>query len=117
MERDVASGIELNDNFHHMLSGGSDNRRLCELLDSLRSEVKRLEIWAFSDVSEWGQSIKEHQAILDAIESREFEDALEILNKNRLNSYTHIKQELRHAELSENPGNGDKNEPFRHGKE
>ena len=68
--KDIRAGIELNDQFHHLLSEKPGNRRLCELLDELPTQVRRLEIWAFSDCFEdWDGSIAEHEEILRAIEN------------------------------------------------
>ena len=85
--QDVRAGIELNDRFHHLLSAGSNNQRLCNMLDELRSEVKRLEMWAFFNTPQWDASKSEHDTILDAVEKREYEKALAILERNRLTTY------------------------------
>ena len=82
------AGIEFNNQFHHLLSEGSENRRLCDMLDELRSEVMRLEIWAFSSFSKWEISIREHDEILDAVERGDYERALQTLEANRLMTYT-----------------------------
>ncbi len=84
---DIGAGIELNNQFHHQLSEKCGNRRLCELLDELRMQVKRLEVWAFSDNNEWDASIAEHDEILQAIESKDYDRGLEVLEKNRLTTY------------------------------
>lgn len=92
---DVRAGIELNDKFHHLLSEQSGNRKLCTLLDELRTDVKRLEIWAFSDsIEEWEDSVAEHEDILLAIETRQYDRALEILEKNRLSTYNEFIEKL-----------------------
>lgn len=84
---DIAAGISLNHRFHHQLSAGSSNRRLRGMLDELRSKVESLEIWAFSHLSEWAESIDEHEELLAAIEKKDFELAIEVLRKNRLTTY------------------------------
>jgi DNA-binding GntR family transcriptional regulator len=86
--KDIRAGIELNDQFHHLLSEKSGNRRLCGLLDELRTQVRRLEIWAFSDCFEdWDASIAEHEEILQAIEKKNYQHGLDVLEKNRLTTY------------------------------
>lgn len=117
IDEDFKAGIELNDRFHHLLAEGSGNRRLCELLDELRSEVKRLELWAFSDISEWNDSIEEHEEILGAIEAGSYDVGLEVLGKNRLNSYHHFQDEIRHVEPGEALARGDGHGASIHGKE
>lgn len=93
-EKDIGAGIELNNQFHHLLSEKCGNRRLCELLDELRLEVKRLEVWAFSDMSEWEASIAEHDEILQAIEGKDFERGLAVLEKKRLTTYNDFVERL-----------------------
>ena len=85
---DIREGIELNNRFHHLLSEGSHNERLCEMLDELRAEVARLEVWAFSNISQWDVSIREHEEILEAVEAGDYDRALATLEENRLMTYT-----------------------------
>lgn len=92
---DVSAGIDLNDEFHHMLSRGSGNRHLCDMLVDLRSEVRRLEVWAFSKDrghEHWEESIREHGEILTAIEARDFERAVSSLERNRGTTYESYRQ-------------------------
>jgi DNA-binding GntR family transcriptional regulator len=49
--------------------------------------VRTLEIWAFSDIGHWQRSIEEHEEILQAIEARQFDKAIKILENNRLTTY------------------------------
>lgn len=81
---DTREGIELNNRFHNSLSEGSNNQKLCEIIRGLQAESLWLEIWAFSNISRWDISIREHDEILDAIESSDYEAALKKLKKNRL---------------------------------
>jgi len=86
-ENDVYAGIDTNHDFHSMLSAQSGNKRLCRMLEDLRSRVRSLEIWAFSDIEHWQKSIAEHEEIIRAIEKRQFDKALDILQNNRLTTY------------------------------
>ncbi len=86
-EKDVYAGIDNNHAFHSGLSALSGNKRLCRMLDDLRSRVRSLEIWAFSDIGHWQKSVEEHEEILQAMEEGELEKALEILANNRLTTY------------------------------
>ncbi len=85
---DIREGIELNNRFHHLLSEGSHNERLCEMLDELRAEVTRLEVWAFSNMPQWDVSVREHEKILDAVEAGDYDLALATTEENRLMTYT-----------------------------
>lgn len=97
-ENDVYAGIERNHEFHRCLSARCGNKRLCRMLDDLRSRVRSLEIWAFSHIAHWQRSIEEHEAILQAIEARDLERAIEILETNRLGTY---REYVKKAELQD----------------
>lgn len=85
--QDIAAGISNNHRFHDLLSAGSSNQRLRTMLEKLRSKVESLEIWAFSHIAEWAESIDQHEEILAAIEAGKFVLAIEVLKKNRLTTY------------------------------
>lgn len=104
-KQDIGAGISRNHRFHDLLSAGSSNQRLRSMLDELRSKVESLEIWAFSHINEWAESIEEHEALLAAIERGDFELAIEVLKKNRLTTYRDY-QENRwpYASLRPDPG-------------
>ncbi len=97
---DSREGVDLNNRFHHMLSQGSQNRRLIEMLESLRAEVTRLEVWAFSRVSQWDVSIREHDEILDAVAVGDFDRALATLEQNRLMTFTDFCERIGDATVS-----------------
>jgi DNA-binding GntR family transcriptional regulator len=86
-EKDVYAGIDQNHEFHNKLSARSGNKRLCRMLDDLRSRVRSVEIWAFSDIDHWQKSIDEHEEILKAVESKQLDKAIKILESNRLGTY------------------------------
>lgn len=86
-KQDIGAGIAINHQFHHLLSARSTNGRLLRMLDELRAKVKSLEIWAFSHISGWPESIQEHDQILDAIDAKKYDRAIEVLMKNRSTTY------------------------------
>jgi DNA-binding GntR family transcriptional regulator len=86
-EEDVYAGIENNHAFHEKLSARSGNKLLCRMLEDLRSRVRSLEIWAFSDIDHWQKSIAEHEAILQALEKGQLDQAMTTLETNRLSTY------------------------------
>jgi DNA-binding GntR family transcriptional regulator len=84
---DPAAGIEMNRQFHHTLLAKSGNRRLAELLDDLRSQIVRLELWSLAHISQREESARQHDEILDAIEEGDFKRALSTLRTNRMQVY------------------------------
>jgi DNA-binding GntR family transcriptional regulator len=100
-EEDVYSGIENNHAFHDKLSGRSGNKLLCRMLEDLRSRVRSLEIWAFSDIDHWQKSIEEHEKILQALEKGQLDKAMTILETNRLSTYREFIAKAQAAEDAE----------------
>jgi len=98
--KDVYVGIDKNHEFHAKLSARSGNKRLCRMLEDLRSRVRSLEIWAFSDIEHWQKSIDQHEEILKAVEARRLDKAIEILNNNRLGTYREFTSQTESQEQS-----------------
>ena len=65
---DVSAMLELNHAFHRLISERGGNRRLALLLDDLRSQLTRLELWYYSHRERTQRSIQEHEEIIAAIE-------------------------------------------------
>lgn len=89
---DPAAGIDANREFHQRLTAYTRNRKLLDLLDELRSQVVRLELWSFAHISQREESVTQHDEILDAMEARDLARALERLRYNRMASYRELAQ-------------------------
>jgi len=79
---DVRERIELNNRLHHLICEQSGSQRLTELLDDLRSQVTRMELWYYSQRSRTDESVADHEAFLDAVEAGNHDLALELLEHN-----------------------------------
>lgn len=90
---DVRSRIELNNEFHRVFSERSGNRRLVEMLDDLRAQLTRLESWYYSSGEHTGESVREHDRIIDAVEAGDHEGALALLEQNMSLTYQSLLQE------------------------
>ncbi|MBX6387130.1 MAG: GntR family transcriptional regulator [Microbispora sp.] len=94
MERgDSPKSIELNNQFHHRMCERSGNDRLSALLDDLRSQVTRLELWYFSYREHTELSVREHEEILAALEAKQFDLAMKVLERNWLHTHTMLLEE------------------------
>jgi DNA-binding GntR family transcriptional regulator len=91
---DSRLAIELNDRFHHVLSEKCGNERLCTLLDELRGQVVRLELWSANHAAHTSEALRQHDEIIDAVEARRYDDALTVLKLNRLQTYTAFNDEV-----------------------
>lgn len=79
---DVARRIDLNNAFHGMIADRSGNPRLIEMLDDLRQQVSRLELWYYSQGSRTDESVAQHEEMLSALEVGDFERALGLFERN-----------------------------------
>ncbi|MYW04363.1 FadR/GntR family transcriptional regulator [Streptomyces sp. SID3343] len=62
--------------FHQAIAGFSGNLVLCSLLDSLSSPTMRARVWrGLTQGDSWARTVREHQAIVDALESGDAEAA------------------------------------------
>ena len=63
---DVLSTFELNEKFHDIIIKASNNRRLCELIRSLRTQIRRFRMASLSRERDLSVAYKKHLRILDA---------------------------------------------------
>jgi DNA-binding GntR family transcriptional regulator len=91
---DVRESIEANHDFHHVLSERCGNTQLCNLLDSLRAQVLRLELWSSEHAEQVDAAIRQHDEIVDAIGRGDLPTALAVLKMNRLQTYTAYYEEI-----------------------
>jgi DNA-binding GntR family transcriptional regulator len=90
---EVRTRIDLNNDFHHVFSERSGNRRLGDLLDDLRAQLARLELWYYSSGEHTGESVREHDQIINAIESGDYAHALSVLEHNMSLTYQSLLEE------------------------
>ena len=85
--------LDLNTAFHRLISERGGNRRLASLLDDLRSQLTRLELWYYSQPERTQRSIREHEEIIAAIESGDRPRALSLLERNMSLTYESLVDE------------------------
>ena len=90
---DVRAMLDLNTAFHRLISERGGNRRLALLLDDLRSQLTRLELWYYSGRERTQRSIQEHEAIIAAVEQGDRARALELLERNMALTYRSLSEE------------------------
>jgi DNA-binding GntR family transcriptional regulator len=90
---DVRAMLDLNNEFHRLISARGGNRRLAMLLDDLRSQLTRLELWYYSGRDRTQRSIREHEEIIAAIESGDRPRALSLLERNMSLTYQSLVEE------------------------
>jgi DNA-binding GntR family transcriptional regulator len=91
---DVGALLDLNTAFHRLITERGGNRRLALLLDDLRSQLTRLELWYYSGRERTQRSIQEHEEIIAAVERGDRARALELLERNMSLTYRSLTQPL-----------------------
>ena len=90
---DVGAMLAQNERFHRLISERGGNRRLALLLDDLRSQLTRLELWYYSGRDRTQRSIREHEEIIAAIERGDRSLALSLLEQNMSLTYRSLVDE------------------------
>lgn len=97
---DVVAAVDLNDQFHRFFTERCGNPLLYELVEDLRAQVRRLELWDFSEVLELGAAdaptywVKQHDTLIEAVRNGRFEEGRAVLHENRTIVYVTGRQEL-----------------------
>jgi DNA-binding GntR family transcriptional regulator len=89
---DVRAMLDLNTAFHRLITERGGNRRLALLLDDLRSQLTRLELWYYSGPERTQRSIQQHEEIIAAVEQGDRSRALELLERNMSLTYRSLTQ-------------------------
>jgi DNA-binding GntR family transcriptional regulator len=89
---DVRAMLDLNTAFHRLITDRGGNRRLALLLDDLRSQLTRLELWYYSGAERTQRSIQQHEEIIAAVERGDRSRALELLERNMSLTYGSLTQ-------------------------
>jgi DNA-binding GntR family transcriptional regulator len=86
---DVEAAVDLNDEFHRVFAMRCGNAVLQEMVEDLRVQIRRLELWDFAEVlknsGEKGVEhwVRQHELLLHAVRNGRFEYARALLQENR----------------------------------
>ncbi|WIV12276.1 GntR family transcriptional regulator [Proteiniborus sp. MB09-C3] len=79
---DVQGMINKDTEFHEVILQAAKNKKLTSIIESLREQVQRFRVTYFTEYNMTTYLVKEHQNVLDAIESRNSEKANEYAQKH-----------------------------------
>lgn len=79
---DVQGMINKDTEFHEIILQAAKNKKLTSIIESLREQVQRFRITYFTEYNMTTYLVKEHENVLDAIESRDSEKANEYAQKH-----------------------------------
>lgn len=90
LRRDLAAYFKLNQDIHHRIVAAARNATLSATYASLSGRLRRVRYAANLDGERdrWGEAMREHEAILDALARRDGRDLSEIL-------FRHLRNKLR----------------------
>jgi DNA-binding GntR family transcriptional regulator len=86
--------FELNEALHDRIHLGARNQMLSTMLRSIAGRIRRARIYANVTDARWADAIREHEAIIAALEAREGPRLAELLRQHMENTFESIKQGL-----------------------
>lgn len=87
-QRDSLAMMECDNQFHHLLAGIAANRRLMDILSIIHAQAQRFWATTLADSSHVEDVIREHSAIVDALEKGDT-DAAEQATRQHILSFRH----------------------------
>lgn len=81
-DNDPQAILEAETEFHRVFIQAAGNQELENMLENLKIKYKRIELAFFSVAPLFSTSFEEHNQLIDALESKNLEDALQALTKN-----------------------------------
>jgi len=80
--KDVTKIAEADVGFHDIIFEATDNQRLIQLLSNLREQMYRFRVEYLKNESWYPQLITEHEALIHHLESRQKDEAMQIMSKH-----------------------------------
>lgn len=85
---------EADEHFHEMIYQGTGNRRLIQILGNLREQMYRFRVEYLKDKDIRQTLVEEHDAIVEALEKRDVEEAVRMIELHIDNQYSAINRAL-----------------------
>ena len=93
-DADLTELGEADEHFHEIIYQGTNNRRLIQILGTLREQMYRFRVEYLKDVAIRQTLIREHDAIIRALEDRDEEEAVRLMKLHIDNQYRTINRAL-----------------------
>jgi len=93
-DADLTTLGEADEQFHDIIYRGTNNRRLIQILSNLREQMYRFRVEYLKDITARQTLIREHAAIINAIEKRDEEEAVRVIRLHIDNQYRTINRAL-----------------------
>lgn len=83
--------FELNETLHERIHSGARNQTLSTMLRSIAGRIRRARIYANVTDARWADAIREHEAIIAALEARQGPRLADLLRAHMENTFESIK--------------------------
>ena len=93
-DADLATLGELDEKFHDIIYKGTNNRRLIQILNNLREQMYRFRVEYLKDTEIRQTLVREHDAIVKVLKSRDKEEAVRVMRLHIDNQYRTINRAL-----------------------
>lgn len=90
---EAEQALERNDRFHDYIARLAGNTRLTAVLRDLRAPLRRLELWFYSSRENGERSVREHDAVIEALATGDHAAALDIFEHNMALTQTALEEE------------------------
>ena len=99
---DIPALGEADEHFHDIIYQGTNNRRLIQILNNLREQMYRFRVEYLKDIDIRQMLVREHDAIVKALEIRDTEEAVRLVTMHIDNQYRAINKALDERDQEEN---------------
>ncbi len=101
-DADITALGEADEHFHDIIYQGTNNRRLIQILNNLREQMYRFRVEYLKDIDIRQMLVREHDAIVKALEIRDTEEAVRLVTMHIDNQYRSINKALDERDQEEN---------------
>ncbi|MCI1309652.1 MAG: GntR family transcriptional regulator [Lachnospiraceae bacterium] len=101
-DADITALGEADEHFHDIIYQGTNNRRLIQILNNLREQMYRFRVEYLKDIDIRQMLVREHDAIVKALEIRDTEEAVRLVTMHIDNQYRAINKALDERDQEEN---------------
>lgn len=104
-DADITALGEADEHFHDIIYQGTNNRRLIQILNNLREQMYRFRVEYLKDIDIRQMLVREHDAIVKALEIRDTEEAVRLVTMHIDNQYRAINKALDERDQEESAKN------------
>lgn len=105
-DADITALGEADEHFHDLIYKGTNNRRLIQILSNLREQMYRFRVEYLKDKDVRQMLVREHDAIVKALEMRDTDEAVRLIALHIDNQYRAINKALDERDAQQGSAKG-----------